>query len=234
MPHHASPEPWRRPRPWKLAAVLALALVPATVASGLVPAFQGTAEVGTPAQRIWSTRSGGLLFPMEPAPMCEFLNNFGERRSTHVHQGVDIGSTEGQAVYAVEDGVVSEVDPDPAGDAGIGVRLVSDSEVQYRYYHLSAIAGSLAAGQRVARGDVLGYTGDTGNPIDGAYHLHFEVRPKAASAGKPYDTPVDPAPLLAIPSRCRIYGTIDGPNPTTTTSSPTIPSTSSTTTLPPG
>lgn len=207
MPHHASPEPKPRPRLWWPALIGAAALAPALVASGLDSPLTGAATAGAPATRIWEVAaSGGLLFPIEPTPMCEFFNNFGGYSKVNGgsgHQGVDIGAEEGQDVFAVEPGVISEVDLDPAGPAGLSVRFVSDTDVQYRYYHLASITGGLAVGDRVSAGDVIGGVGDTGNATDGGHHLHFEVRP-----GTPYRTPVDPAPLLAIPEVCHIYGTV--------------------------
>lgn len=217
MPAHASPRPRRRPRPWVAALVGLAALAPAIAVGAIADPFDGPATVGQPAVRMWSSTSGGLMFPIEPVPMCEFLNNFGGHSKTYGsgnHEGVDIGASEGQDVYAVEDGTVTVVDlTDDAGESvGLGVRMISDSEVQYRYYHLSAVAGGLVVGQRVSAGQIIGYVGDTGNATPGGYHLHFEVRPNAESTSRPYDTPVDPAPLLAIPSVCNVYGSIDYPD----------------------
>lgn len=193
----------------------------------------GAATANSPAARLWPAGPGGLLFPIEPTPMCEFLNNFGENRRSHRHQGVDIGALgpddgtvsnhpgppgfPGQEVYAVEDAIVTLRDDIDDGSAGVSVRIDAlDRDVQYRYYHLAAIAPGVAEGRPVARGELLGWVGDTGNATPGGWHLHFEVRP-----GPDHD-PVDPAPLLAIPSVCRIYGTID---PITTVPPTTVPET---------
>lgn len=182
-----------------------MALTPAA-GFGFEAGLTGPATAGVPAERIWPVRTGVLRFPIEPTPMCEFFNNYGgysKVKGGGGHEGVDIGAEEGQAVYAVEDGELTEVDHDPAGPAGISLRFVSDTDVQYRYYHLSAITEGLEVGDRVRAGDVIGAVGDTGNATSGGHHLHFEVRP-----GAPYRTTVDPAPLLAIPEVCNIYGTI--------------------------
>ena len=85
--------------------------------------------------------------------------------------------------------------PTPAPpDSGWELRpAVGDT--RYRYFHLSAFADGLAVGDTVVAGQLIGYVGDTGNPGAGNYHLHFEVRPA--------NVPVDPVPLLAIPSTCQ-------------------------------
>lgn len=228
MPSHASPQPSRRSGPWKrpaqVVAAVAVALVPATLASGLLTPISEPATVGVHAARIWETRAGTLTFPMEPVPMCLLVTKFGgysKVNGSGGHQGIDIGSTEGQHAYAADDGVISLIDDDPSGAEGISVRMISDDDVQFRYYHLAALADGLTEGQRVRRGAVIGYVGDTGNATPGGYHLHFEVRPDA-----PYRTPVDPVPLLAVPDVCRGFPAATTTTSTTSTTTSSAPGTS--------
>lgn len=223
MPAHASSQPPSRRRFWHVGVATLAALVPAAVAVGLNGSLDQPATAGEPADRIFATVSyGGLAFPIKPTPMCEFLNNFGERRGSRRHQGTDIGATEGQEVYAVTDGVLYEKDEVDDGGAGLAWRLLGDDGVKYLYFHLSDFAADLEEGDRVTRGQLIGYVGDTGNATPGGWHLHFEVRVP------PKDTPVDPATLLAIPSVCRIYGTL--PTTSTSTSTTSTSTTTSTTT----
>lgn len=210
-----------------LLAALA-ATVPAALAVATTSPLNEAATANRPAARIAAVHAPGLPFPIAASPMCEFFNNFGgysKVNGGNGHQGVDIGATPEQDVFAVEAGVVTLVDLEPAGAEGISVRYVGDTDVQYRYYHLSSVVDGLTVGQRVAAGEVLGKVGDTGNATPGGHHLHFEIRP-----GAPYRTPVNPAPLLAIPTTCRIYGTVTTASPTTTSSTTTSSTTTSTTT----
>ena len=182
--------------------MFALVLACGSVVRADVPAIGAAATASTPAERILVT-GAGLFFPMETVPKCDVLNNFGGMSKTFGsggHQGVDIGATLGQKVYAVEDGVLARRLTDLSSPPGNAWILVGHSDTEYRYYHLSAFADGLIAGQRVRQGDVIGYVGDTGNATAGGYHLHFEVRP-----GPTYKTPVDPVPLLAIPRSCTVY-----------------------------
>ncbi|HWL45082.1 MAG TPA: M23 family metallopeptidase [Ilumatobacter sp.] len=197
----------------------AVVMIPASLAAGFGSALTDPARASTPADRIWDTTSGLLRFPIDPVPMCEFLNNYREpARPGHV--GVDIGASRGQEVYAVADGVLYDQWLD-TGAAGFGWGLESDTEVRYRYFHLDSFAPDLEVGDRVDSGQLIGYVGTTGNAHPDGPHLHFEVRPNGESRTRAYDTTVDPAPLLAIPSVCNIYGTIRQPTPSTTTTTTT-------------
>ncbi|MCB0965606.1 MAG: M23 family metallopeptidase [Ilumatobacter sp.] len=182
-------------------------------AAGSVAAVGGITEPGEvaePAERVITTGEG-LLFPIDPSPMCEVLNNFGGYSTAFGsggHQGVDIGATENQEVYAVADGVLEIQHTDLGSAPGLGWRLWVDNpidgQVQYRYYHLASFAEGLEVGSEVTKGQVIGYVGDTGNATPGGYHLHFEVRPGPKQRyGAP--DPVDPVPLMDIPTICNVY-----------------------------
>lgn len=181
------------------AAMLGGAVGTSALSNGIGDA--ATAEVA--AERVIVT-GDGLVFPIDPAPLCTVFNNFGGYSRTFGsggHQGVDIGAEQGQAVYAVENGVLYRQFTDLSSAAGLGWGLHGESDTKYRYYHLAAFADGVVEGMRVYEGQLIGYVGDTGNATPGGYHLHFEVRPAPA----PHDVPVDPVPLLDIPRICTIY-----------------------------
>lgn len=186
----------------RAAVVIATLLAGATVVRAQHVKIDAAATVAAPAERIIVT-GPGLLFPMAPTPRCEVFNNFGGYSKTFGgtgHQGVDIGAALRQEVYAVEDGVLYRQFTDLGSAAGYGWGLHGYSDTRYRYYHLDGFATGLAEGDTVREGDLIGYVGDTGNATPGGYHLHFEVRP-----GPDHDSPVDPVPLLAIPTICNVY-----------------------------
>jgi murein DD-endopeptidase MepM/ murein hydrolase activator NlpD len=85
------------------------------------------------------------------------------------HQGIDISTDRGQPVYATADGVVDSAAF--TGDYGNLVVLHHEFGLSTRYGHLSRFA--VGAGQRVKRGDILGYVGATGRAT--GTHLHYEI-----------------------------------------------------------
>jgi murein DD-endopeptidase MepM/ murein hydrolase activator NlpD len=100
------------------------------------------------------------------------------------HNGVDISSTYGQAVIAPADGVVEFADF--FGGYGRAVVLEHGRGVSTRYGHLSGFA--VTQGQRVHRGDIIGYVGLSGRST--GPHLHYEVRIN--------DIPVNPHKYLRL------------------------------------
>jgi murein DD-endopeptidase MepM/ murein hydrolase activator NlpD len=85
------------------------------------------------------------------------------------HSGLDISVPRGTRVVAPADGVIVFV----GAKAGYGKALVIDHGfgVVTRYGHLDGF--EVRPGQRVKRGDVIGYSGNTGRST--APHLHYEV-----------------------------------------------------------
>ena len=64
------------------------------------------------------------------------------------------------------------------------------------YGHLDRYADGLADGQPLARGQVIGYVGTTGNAPPDVPHLHFGIARTRNVAKWWTGTPVDPRPLL--------------------------------------
>jgi murein DD-endopeptidase MepM/ murein hydrolase activator NlpD len=101
------------------------------------------------------------------------------------HSGVDLAGATGTPVYATADGIVSRADR--FGSYGNYIAIEHGGELQTRYAHLSGF--EVTAGQRVVKGQLIGYIGSTGRST--GPHLHYEVR----VAGEA----VDPRPyMLAV------------------------------------
>ena len=109
--------------------------------------------------------------------LCEITQDYIEE-----HEGIDL-VREGYRldnIIAHSDGVVVEViknvsesTPNESTNPGNMIRIDHGNGFQTRYLHLAFGSISVNVGDRVNRGQILGFMGDTGNTF-GA-HLHFEV-----------------------------------------------------------
>jgi len=87
------------------------------------------------------------------------------------HEGIDFSASVGTEVYATGNGTVMEAG---RGEGGYGNEVVIDHGYNYRtaYAHLSRIF--VKPGQKILRGQIIGYVGNTGKST--SPHLHYEVR----------------------------------------------------------
>ncbi len=110
------------------------------------------------------------------APVRGILTSrFGYRRDPFTkrrafHNGIDIVAPRGKEVKATGDGLV--IKAGRAQGLGNSVYISHGYGLTTRYGHLRRIA--VKAGQKVRRGDVIGYVGNSGR--SSGYHLHYEVR----------------------------------------------------------
>jgi murein DD-endopeptidase MepM/ murein hydrolase activator NlpD len=88
----------------------------------------------------------------------------------HFHTGLDIGAAGGTTIVAADTGVVSYAGW--GGGYGNVMILTHGNGYSTLYAHMSGFA--LASGDRVNRGQPIGYEGSTGYST--GPHLHFEVR----------------------------------------------------------
>jgi murein DD-endopeptidase MepM/ murein hydrolase activator NlpD len=129
---------------------------------GLSPSFTGDWTELADAPSLW---------PLEG----RVGSSFGERQDPingegAFHAGVDIEGPYGSPVRAAADGEVTGA----TLGAGYGrtIELNHGHDLLTVYGHLSALA--VVPGQRVTRGQVIGYVGQSGRAT--GPHLHYEVR----------------------------------------------------------
>jgi len=85
------------------------------------------------------------------------------------HNGIDISAPEGTPIYAPADGVITY--RGYQGGFGNLLAISHGSGLKTRFGHLKKF--NVSKGQRVRRGDLIGYVGSTGRST--APHLHYEV-----------------------------------------------------------
>jgi murein DD-endopeptidase MepM/ murein hydrolase activator NlpD len=112
---------------------------------------------------------------LNPVNGARMTSGFGMR--THpvrggrrMHKGIDLAAPTGTPVYATADGIVGLARW--GRGYGLYIKLDHGAELETRYAHLSRLA--VAAGDRVEKGEVIGYVGSTGWST--GPHLHYEVR----------------------------------------------------------
>jgi murein DD-endopeptidase MepM/ murein hydrolase activator NlpD len=124
----------------------------------------------------------GFICPVQGG--ASFINDWGFPRSGgRRHKGNDMFAPRGTNLLAVADGSV-RLDTSSLG--GISVWLDSDYGARFYYAHLDGYPSGLASGQRVSRGQVVGFLGDSGNARGGSPHLHFQIHPGGGAAVNPY------------------------------------------------
>jgi murein DD-endopeptidase MepM/ murein hydrolase activator NlpD len=130
-----------------------------------------------------------LGFPVEGKDARAIGSAFGADRDggRRRHQGVDIFAPRGTPAVAATGGFVSSTAPNRLG--GNVVWLLDPDRRQVLYYaHLDRVV--VHAGERVGRGDTLGFVGNTGNAATTPAHLHFGIYVAGEGA-------VDPRPYIA-------------------------------------
>ena len=122
------------------------------------------------------------------------------------HDGLDLRARTPKKCFATCDGVVVWAGADNGGGKGVKIeteiKTVNGVDVKLRIlsYHLSKV--KVKAGQKVKKGQLIGYTGNTGKYTT-APHLHLAIRPYYLHRGKweadwdnGHKGRVDPFPFL--------------------------------------
>jgi murein DD-endopeptidase MepM/ murein hydrolase activator NlpD len=138
------------------------------------PTATTTGEVATAAVTASDAKTTAAAIDRDIAEAAPISSPFGWRRdpltgAARFHHGIDIALAYGRDVKAAAGGIVSF-----AGEQdGYGQTVVVDHEGgrQTRYAHLSGQV--VRAGDRVAEGQVIGRSGNSGRST--GPHLHFEM-----------------------------------------------------------
>jgi murein DD-endopeptidase MepM/ murein hydrolase activator NlpD len=90
-----------------------------------------------------------------------------------LHPGIDIRAQVGTPVYAMQDGFVHVADSSPEGSGGRWVGIQHRRGWYSRMFHLSKVV--VKAGQIVRKGQLVGYSGNSGTETSGP-HLHVDLK----------------------------------------------------------
>ena len=165
----------------RLATLLALAACVRRPAEAPAPRPAGPARVASSAppppapEDAVRLRARGLAVPVLGVYPDQLRDSFNDARSGgRTHRALDIMAPRGTPVLAADDGRVARVGTNALG--GRTVYLVdATGAFAYYYAHLDRYRAGLVEGMRVAKGELIGYVGTTGNAPPNAPHLHFQV-----------------------------------------------------------
>jgi murein DD-endopeptidase MepM/ murein hydrolase activator NlpD len=141
-------------------------------------------------------RGRHLALPVEGLDRKTLRDTFAEGRAGHVHEAIDILAPRGTPVVAVEDGHIEKLFTSKQGGLTI-YQFDPGGRYCYYYAHLDRYAAGLTQGQRVKRGQVIGYVGVSGNAAPQTPHLHFTIFKLAADKRWWRGAPINPFPLWA-------------------------------------
>ena len=121
--------------------------------------------------------------PVSNKDLTRIASGFGYRidpvyKVTKFHAGLDFTAPQGTPIYATADGVVKEADYN-AGGFGNHVLISHGYGYETLYGHMYRIKAKV--GQKISRGEVIGYVGSTGKST--GPHCHYEVH----KGGDPVD-----------------------------------------------
>jgi murein DD-endopeptidase MepM/ murein hydrolase activator NlpD len=121
-------------------------------------------------------RSVPAILPISNKDLTRTASGFGLRihpiyKIIKFHYGMDFTAPAGTDVYATGNAVVVAV---LRSKRGLGNHIILDHGFGYSsiYAHLSDF--NVRVGQKVQRGDIIGYVGSTGTSV--ANHLHYEIK----------------------------------------------------------
>ncbi len=142
---------------------------------------------GVPPQPALQSPEAAAAIPVATNLICPiagplaFSDSWGDPRGGgRRHKGTDLMNPFGTPNVAVVSGQIAR---HHSGAGGLSIYLYGDDGHTYYYAHLSEVVG---ADRRVAHGEVVALTGNSGNARGGAPHTHFEIHPGGGEAVNPY------------------------------------------------
>ena len=113
--------------------------------------------------------------PVTNEDLTRMASGYGYRidpftKTRKFHYGMDFTATRGTPIYASGDGIVTRAD---SRSTGFGRHIRIDHGFGYVSLYAHLYKYNVKRGQRVKRGDVIGFVGNTGRSA--APHLHYEI-----------------------------------------------------------
>lgn len=116
------------------------------------------------------------IMPISNKDLTRTASGFGLRvhpiyKIIKFHAGMDFTAPMGSEIYATGNGTVESVN---VSARGLGKHVIIDHGFGYKSVYAHMDDFNVRRGQKVERGDVIGYVGNTGTSV--APHLHYEIK----------------------------------------------------------
>jgi len=151
-------------------------------AAAAANAGSGSSRTSSGSAGLPPSATAGVVCPV--AGNTYFVDTWGAPRSGgRTHKGTDMAAAYGTNLVAMNSGTIR------LGWSSLGGRqvyLYADDGNFYYYAHLSGYPGGLGDGQRVDKGQLIGFVGSTGNAT--ANVLHLGMGPNPGVWVNPYPT----------------------------------------------
>jgi len=144
----------------------------------------------------YSSAPKSYLIPVRGVKKSSLVSTFGAPRpGGRKHKGIDIFAPRGTPVLASVESIIWRIFQDhPLG--GRMIYAVGKGRTVYVYSHLNAFAAGLHEGQKVKKGEVIGFVGNSGNAKQTPPHLHFGMVQLNFNPFDGFHRAVDPYPYL--------------------------------------
>ncbi|MBR9700331.1 M23 family metallopeptidase [Candidatus Woesearchaeota archaeon] len=149
-------------------------------------------------ETVYAVRTDNCVFPLPTK--THVTSGYGWRKSrvgSKNHQGIDYQARPNTEVYATNDGVVEKsCDGYISGRLPRGCNRVNGNSIKIKLdngtyewaLHLNEVADHLKPGTRVEKGEIIGWTGNTGRSYGS--HLHYQLNDS-------HNRPIDPRKYLS-------------------------------------
>ena len=147
----------------------------AALLAGACATPPGTGSGLAPASEHEYLRARWLMVPVVGVRPRDVPDTFrAPRAGNRRHNATDIMAARGTAVVAADAGRVIKLARNEAGGITVYATDPHDRFIYY-YAHLDRYHDGVVEGMKLAKGQVLGYVGTTGNAPANTPHLHFQA-----------------------------------------------------------
>lgn len=138
-----------------------------------------------------------IMVPVDGFAVKKVPDSFRAKRGPRIHNAIDFMAPKGTPVLSADDGRIFRLAKNDAGGTTIYATDPRERMIYY-YAHLDGYRRGLEEGDKVRKGEVIGYVGHTGNARKDAPHLHFQIMRLDDTRRWWAGTPIDPKPVLQL------------------------------------